>query len=150
MTLARRQKLTTRMQVWALVPVTGPCSHQYEVPIGTGPGESPSGCPRRMVGSTGAVPTWIGNTSVCDDLHQQDSEGPHVSLDGEHPKVDGLWGSPLDGELSPCQGGAGAPGTANLPPSARSSPSPFLPVLPGGLAGCGHKDIGWHSDLLLS
>lgn len=71
-----------------------------------------------MARSPGTEPTWVGNTPVRDDLHQQDSEGPYISLDGEHPEVDGLWSSPLDGELGPCQESALASGTAHSPPSS--------------------------------
>lgn len=76
-----------------------------------------------MARSPGTEPTWVGNTPVRDDLHQQDSEGPYISLDGEHPEVDGLWSSPLDGELGPCQESALASGTAHSPPSSDGSPS---------------------------
>lgn len=147
----------TSVQVWASVSVTELCSHQYDIPIDSEPGESPSGCPRGTVRSTGIVPTWVGNTPICDNLHQQDSKGPHISLDGKHPEVDGFWGSPLDGELGPCQENAAAPGTANLLPPTPSQPTAAptpLCLLPlGGLAGCidcTHKDIGRHSHLLLS
>jgi hypothetical protein len=69
------------------------------------------------------MPTWVGNAPIGDNLHQQDSEGPHISLDGKHPEVDGLRGGPLDGELGPCQESAVAPGTANhLPPTHRVLP----------------------------
>lgn len=121
-------------------------------PLVSEPGESPSGCPRRMVGRTGTVPTWVGNTPICDNLHQQDSEGPHISLDGKNSEVDGLWGSPFDGELGPCQESVVAPGQPTFHPQPTAA-LPHLPVPTGGLAGCTHwihKDIGRHSHLLLT
>lgn len=49
-----------------------------------------------------AFATWVWDPAVGDDLHQQDTEGPDVGLDGEGAKVDGFRGCPLDGELGPC------------------------------------------------
>lgn len=48
--------------------------------------------------------TWVGNLPVGDDFVQENSEGPHIRLDSEAAKVDGLWSRPLDRELSTCRG----------------------------------------------
>lgn len=48
------------------------------------------------------LPTWVGDPPISDDFHQEDAKGPNICFDGEHPKMDGLWGGPLDGELGPC------------------------------------------------
>lgn len=95
------------------------------------------------MGGTGTVPTWVGNTPVCDDLHQQDSEGPHIRLDGKHPEVDGLRGSPLDGELGPCQESAVAQGTANLPLPTPSGPTPICLFPLGGCGMCALNTQGY-------
>ena len=44
--------------------------------------------------------TWIWNTSVCDELGEQDTEAPDVRLDGELGVVGGLRRRPLDRESS--------------------------------------------------
>lgn len=46
--------------------------------------------------------TWVRDPAIGDDLHQQDTEGPDIWLDGEGAKVDGFRSCPLDGELGPC------------------------------------------------
>jgi hypothetical protein len=42
--------------------------------------------------------TWIWDSSVCDELSEQDSEAPDVRLDRELGVVGGLGSSPLDRE----------------------------------------------------
>lgn len=43
--------------------------------------------------------TWIRYSAICDNLCQKNSKRPHVWLDGESTKVDGLRGRPFNREL---------------------------------------------------
>lgn len=42
--------------------------------------------------------TWIWNLAIGKDLHEQNSEGPNIGLDGELPEGDGFRRGPLDWE----------------------------------------------------
>ena len=48
--------------------------------------------------------TWVRDFSIGYDLIEQNSEGPHVRLDGERAVVNGLWSRPLNGEFGSCRG----------------------------------------------
>lgn len=43
--------------------------------------------------------TWVRNSSMGDDLVEQNAKRPDVGLDGELPVADGLGSAPLVGNL---------------------------------------------------
>ena len=46
--------------------------------------------------------TWIGNSSECDHLVQQNSKRPHIRLGAELARESRLRCSPFDGKLGRC------------------------------------------------
>ena len=45
--------------------------------------------------------TWIWCATIADNLSQQDTKGPGIRFDGERTIINGLRGSPFDGESGP-------------------------------------------------